>query len=193
MSKPLPETASQTAGPYLHIGCMPNAAGIAGVFPQDLGAQMLTDAIPGPRIEISGKIFDGAGAPLRDAMIELWQADASGRYGSPGFTGWARKATDVETGIWRLKTIRPGTVRIGQDTVMAPHITLWIVARGINTGLHTRMYFPEDARVHTSDPALAQVSPADRVRTLIAWADGLGSYHFDIHLQGPDETVFFDV
>ena len=178
------ESPSQTAGPYVHIGCVPNWSGIAGVYPRDLGAAMIDDATEGERIALSGTIYDGEGAPLTDAMVEVWQADGAGRAGLFG-----RRATDFETGEWTVKTVKPGRVALADGRSMAPHITLWIVARGINIGLHTRLYFPDEA--NADDPMLALAGP--RAGTLIAGKTGEGAYRFDIRLQGEAETVFFDV
>lgn len=198
----LKETASQTAGPYVHIGCTPNAAGIAGVYPEDLGARMIVGDAAGARITIRGAVIDGGGAVLRDAMVEIWQADAAGLFNSPeetrgaadpAFTGWGRSASDIHGGDFVFHTIRPGAVRLRDGRMQAPHVTLWVVARGINIGLQTRMYFPEDADAHRSDPALGRIEHRDRVATLIALPDGPGAYRFDIRLQGPGETVFFDI
>ena len=181
------ESASQTAGPYVHIGCLPNLAGLSGVYPADLGAAPFPADAPGERITLTGRILDGTGHALRDAMIETWQADGAGRYG-PGAQGFARFACDGDSGLWSLDTIRPGAV--GR---MAPHVTVWIVARGINIGLHTRIYFPEDEDAHANDPWLARIEHRHRIPTLIATADGPGRYRFDIRLQGENETIFFDV
>ncbi|MEM9585583.1 MAG: protocatechuate 3,4-dioxygenase subunit alpha [Pseudomonadota bacterium] len=191
----LKESASQTAGPYIHIGCMPNYAGIPGVYGEDLGAGMITEETAGERISIVGTIHDGAGEPLTDAVIEIWQADAAGRYGvdASGFTGWGRQAADGASGLWRFDTIKPGPVVHPSGPEMAPHITFWIVARGINLGLHTRMYFPEDTGLHAQDPVLAMIEDKSRVQTLIATKRDDNMYRFNIYLQGPEETVFFDV
>ena len=196
----LQESPSQTAGPYVHIGCMPNFAGIGGVYPNDLGARMIRDGALGERITVTGTVFDGTGAPLRDALVEIWQADANGIYpgndprgpGDPNFTGWGRKAGDYDTGVWTFETIRPGAVPFPDGRMMAPHISFWIVARGINTGLQTRMYFPGDPLLD-KDPWLTRIEHQNRVATLIAQEETPGTYRFDIHLQGPDETIFFDV
>ncbi|MEL7133577.1 MAG: protocatechuate 3,4-dioxygenase subunit alpha [Pseudomonadota bacterium] len=186
-TKQLKESPSQTAGPYVHIGCTPNFAGVTGVYATDPGTAMLTDAIDGERITITGTVFDGQHAPLTDALIEIWQADATGKFGetNTGFTGWGRCPADQSTGAWRFDTIRPGPPDDG-----AAHITFWIVARGINVGLHTRMYFPDDPGLDR-DPWLALVGEARR-ETLIAKPVRKGHFKFDIHLQGPNETVFFD-
>ena len=185
----LNENPSQTAGPYVHIGALPNFAGITGVYPEDLGARMLNERTQGQRIEISGTIHDGQGEPVRDAMIELFQADAAGLYpGQPGFDpdfpGFGRCAAGLATGRWSFQTIRPGA---GPNAV--PFVTLWIVARGINTGLHTRMYFPDDDP--TGDTLIRAAGP--RSATLIGKKTAEGAYVHDIFLQGPRETVFLDI
>lgn len=190
------QTPSQTAGPYVHIGCMPNFAGITGVYNADLGQNMTTDKALGQRITVTGTIFDGAGAPLRDAVVEIWQADANGRYppdpdADPHFSGFGRAACDQETGLFRFDTIKPGAVAFGDGRAQAPHITVWIVARGINMGLHTRMYFADED--NAADPVLGRIEHQIRVPTLIATQDAPHSYTFNIYLQGPDETIFFDV
>jgi protocatechuate 3,4-dioxygenase alpha subunit len=197
----LKETPSQTAGPYVHIGLTPNFCDIAGVYDTDLGIQMVNDKTLGERITISGHIFDGAGALVRDAVIEIWQADSAGLYNSPSemrgtadpnFTGWGRCPTRAEDGVYSFETIKPGKVPFKDGRKMAPHITFWIVARGINIGLHTRMYFPEEQEANAADPILARIEHRDRVPTLIATRDG-ANLTFDIYLQGPKETVFVDI
>jgi protocatechuate 3,4-dioxygenase alpha subunit len=197
----LKESASQTAGPYVHIGCTPNFIGNAGVYETDLGITMVNDKTKGERITITGRVIDGSGTPLRDAMIEIWQADAEGLYNSPSetrgqadpeFTGWGRQPADAETGLFTFQTIKPGRVPFNDGRLMAPHILFWIVARGINLGLHTRMYFGDEEAANSEDPVLARIEHKVRVPTLIADRAGDG-YTFDIHLQGERETVFFDV
>lgn len=191
-----PETASQTAGPYVHIGCTPKFAGIEGVFPEDLGARMITGDASGERITLTGQIFDGTGTPLRDAMIEAWQADANGLYAGqdgadPHFTGFGRCPCNQSDGTFAFETVKPGAVPWPAGGMQAHHITLWIVARGINLGLHTRAYFA-DAKENDSDPVLGRIEHRVRVKTLLAQPEGSGTYRFNIHLQGPDETIFFD-
>ena len=181
----LPESASQTAGPYVHIGCTPNFVGINGVYGEDLGGKPFPDDAPGDRITVTGVIYDGTGTALRDVLVESWQAGADGRYG-PGAQGFARMPSDLTTGEWTLKTVKPGAVG-GQ----APHIALWIVARGINIGLQTRIYF--EGNDHSSDPLLTRLEHQNRVPTLIAKDTGNGTYRFDIRLQGEGETVFLDM
>lgn len=197
----LKETPSQTAGPYVHIGCTPNFSGISGVFSEDLGTSMLGPDAEGERITIKGTVFDGKGQALKDALVEIWQADSKGLYNSPfemrgtadpNFTGWGRSAGNMETGEFVFETIKPGSVPFKDGRPMAPHVTFWIVARGINLGLHTRMYFPEEVDANKADPILSRIEHQSRVPTLIAKKDG-DVYRFDIHLQGDDETVFFDI
>lgn len=197
----LKETPSQTAGPYVHIGCVPNFCEIGGIYPEDLGKTMVNDKTKGERITVRGRVIDGAGAPLRDALIEIWQADAAGLYNSPSemrgaadpnFTGWGRCPTDMQTGEFVFETIKPGRVPFRDGRLMAPHITFWIVARGINIGLQTRMYFGDEGKANEEDPILQRIEHRVRVPTLMARAEG-NTYHFDIHLQGENETVFFDI
>mgnify|MGYP003624348327 FL=1 len=194
----LKESPSQTAGPYVHIGLTPNFSGITGVYDADLGTTMLGDAPKGERITITGRVLDGTGTPLRDALLEIWQADASGIYpGQDGADadvyGWGRCPTDMDDGTFRFETIKPGAVQNRDGTPMAPHITFWIVARGINLGLHTRMYFADEAEANAADPVLKRIEHQVRVPTLMGQPQGDGTYLFDIHLQGPDETIFFDI
>lgn len=201
----LKESPSQTAGPYVHIGTTPNFIGIGAVYAEDLGRQPCPAAAQGERIAVTGRIFDGAGAPLRDALVEIWQADAAGRYpgrgehrgpADPNFPGWFRQPVDGVTGIYRFETIKPGPVPYPDGRRMAPHISFWIVARGINVGLHTRLYFGDEEAANAADPLLARIELPQRAATLIAArsvADGLPCYRFDIHLQGDRETVFLDI
>ena len=197
----LKESPSQTAGPYVHIGLTPNFSGISGVYDGDLGATMVGDRTLGRRITITGRVLDGTGTPLKDALVEIWQADAAGLYNSPSelrgsadpnFPGWGRCPTHGETGEYRFETIKPGRVPFRDGRLMAPHVSFWIVARGINLGLNTRMYFGDEEAANAQDPVLARIEHRVRVATLIAPPDGDG-YRFDIHLQGEKETVFFDI
>lgn len=197
----LKESASQTAGPYVHIGLTPNFAEIGGVYPDDLGATMVNDKTRGERVTITGQVIDGSGTPLKDALLEIWQADADGLYNSPSetrgsadpnFQGWGRCPTDMTSGEYRFDTIKPGRVPFRGGKLMAPHITFWIVARGINIGLQTRMYFGDEEQANAEDPVLARIEHRVRVPTLIAPREG-DVYRFDIHLQGEKETVFFDI
>ena len=197
----LKETPAQTAGPYVHIGLTPNYSEIGGVYETDLGSVMVNDKTLGERITMTGKVIDGAGAPVKDAVLEIWQADSAGLYNSPSelrgtadpnFTGWGRCPTNSTDGVFRFETIKPGRVPFKDGRKMAPHITVWIVARGINIGLHTRMYFPEEAAANAEDPLLARIEHKERLATLIAHKEG-SDYTFDVHLQGDKETVFLDI
>lgn len=197
----LKESASQTAGPYVHIGCVPTFAGLTGVYPAELGAVMLGKDAKGERIAIEGHVFDGTGAALSDVMLEIWQADAAGLYNSPSetrgqadpaFGGWGRQPGDARTGLFRFETIKPGRVPWPDGRLQAPHVSVWLVARGINLGLNTRAYFDDEAEANSADPLLLRIEQPARRDTLIAPRKG-DVYRFDIHLQGERETVFFDV
>lgn len=201
----LKETPSQTAGPYVHIGTVPNFIGIGSVYSEDLGTSLCPVEAKGQRIIVTGQIFDGSGSPLRDALIEIWQADANGLYpgqgehrgvADPHFPGWFRQPVDGATGLYRFETIKPGRVPYMDGRKMAPHITFWIVARGINIGLHTRLYFGDEQEANEIDPLLGRVDLKARIPTLIAARgeeNGLPCYKFDIHLQGDKETIFLDI
>ncbi len=192
----LKETPSQTAGPYVHIGLAPGDAGF-DIYRNELGRDIAGADVAGTRIRVRGIVRDGTGAPVKDVLIETWQADAQGIYPGqgpvdPGFSGWGRVIPDFETGEWVFNTIKPGLVADETGAVMAPHINLWLVARGINTGLNTRLYFPDEETANAADPVLNLIEQTPRRQTLIAEPAPQG-YRFDIHLQGPSETVFFDV
>lgn len=198
------ETPSQTAGPYVHIGLLPEHAGLSGVA--EFGDRPLygPDA-RGERIVLTGRVLDGLGAPVSDAVVELWQTDPDGRVvpdAMPrpleGFevSGWGRTACDGE-GRFTFHTLKPGRSALGtwghlQDRLQAPHVALWIVARGINIGLHTRVYFGDEVEANRADPLLSTIMPLERRSTLVAARDG-NTFRHDIHLQGPHETVFLDV
>ncbi|WP_262272487.1 protocatechuate 3,4-dioxygenase subunit alpha [Microvirga yunnanensis] len=201
----LKESPSQTAGPYVHIGTNPNWVEITGVWNEDLGLVLVGPETKGECIIVKGRIFDGAGDVLRDALVEIWQADAEGLYNSPeetrgkadpNFVGWGRQPCDGTTGEYRFETVKPGRVPFRDGRMMAPHITVWIVARGINIGLHTRLYFSDEEAANAECPVLAQIARRNRIPTLIATRgeeNGMPAYTFDIHLQGEKETVFFDI
>jgi len=203
----LPETPSQTAGPYVHIGLIPQQAGFE-IFENPLGSVIAGRNTPGERIRVEGRVLDALGSPCRDVLLELWQANANGRYNHPAdrqtdkpldpeFRGWGRTGTEFDTGLFRFDTIKPGPVvgRRGYKP-MAPHINIWLAARGINIGLATRMYFGDETALNEQDPVLRMIEPEIRRQTLLArreQRDGGVVYVFDIHLQGAQETVFFDV
>lgn len=198
----LKESASQTAGPYVHIGLAPGAAGFK-TFERELGQVIAPEGVAGARVRIEGMVIDGLGAPVKDVLIEVWQADASGIYPNPedpraadcaaGFRGWGRVISDFDTGLFAFDTIKPGPTAGRGTSVQAPHISLWLVSRGINIGLNTRMYFPEDGDLHKSDPILNAIEQPIRRQTLIAVQTAPNTYRFDIRLQGEGETVFIDV
>lgn len=193
--KHLKETPSQTAGPYVHIGMVPAAAGLPVRTQERLDVLAGAEAL-GARIRIEGIVYDGSGAAVRDAMLELWQADSTGRYNAPGFLGWGRAVADFKTGLWSFETIKPGAARGREGKPEAPHVTLYVFARGINIHLHTRMYFPEEEEANASDRVLRAIEHRHRVPTLIAQREersGETVYRFDIRLQGEGETIFFDL
>jgi protocatechuate 3,4-dioxygenase, alpha subunit len=198
------ETASQTGGPYVHIGLAPEQAGFK-IFENNFGNLMAKPETKGERIRIEGRVFDGLGIPMRDTLIEIWQANAAGKYAHPGdtskreldksFRGWGRTGTDFDTGVYQFETIKPGAAD-GQ----APHIAFWVVARGINIGLHTRMYFSDEQDANAKDPVIAGIEWAERRKTVIGQREEKGGqviYRFDIRVQGQhsedNETVFFDL
>jgi protocatechuate 3,4-dioxygenase alpha subunit len=185
----------------VHIGCTPRFTGIE-VYETDLGATMKRGPVKGQEITITGTVYDGAGTALRDAMIEIWQADADGLFparnekrgqADPNFTGWGRSAGDAETGQFTFETVKPGQVPWRDGSLQAPHVTFWVVARGINLGLQTRMYFEDEADANEVDPILSRIEHKNRIPTILAKKTGEGTYHFDINLQGENETIFFDI
>ncbi|WP_425046007.1 protocatechuate 3,4-dioxygenase subunit alpha [Primorskyibacter sp. S87] len=199
----LKETPSQTAGPYVHIGLAPGAAGF-DIYKQELGWDIAGPNARGERIRVEGLVIDGTGSPIKDVLIEAWQANADGNYAHPegggpveeGFRGWGRVISDFETGEWGFDTVKPGTTQGRNVGTQAPHINLWIVARGINVGLNTRVYFDDEAEANSTDPVMNLIEWERRRATLIAKRgerDGQVVYRFDIKLQGEDETVFFDI
>ena len=186
-NSPLRETASQTAGPYVHIGCLPNRLGLAGIIENDLiSNKPLPD---GNTITVAGQVFEGEDTVCTDAMLEFWHADETGDYAN-GY--WTRTCTDLESGFYRTETVMPGSCAQKDGVPFAPFMSVWTVARGINIGLLTRIYFPEFESLNADDPHLQLVAP-ERRQTLIAQSTQTErEYRFDIHLQGSSETVFFD-
>lgn len=188
-------TPSQTVGPFFAYCLTPTDYAYDALVGNDLR----TDDVVGEQIVVTGRLIDGGGDPVPDAMIEIWQADGEGRY--PGvsealantrFKGFGRSETP--DGVFRFLTVKPGRVPAPKDRDQAPHINVGIFARGILKRLFTRIYF-DDEGANEVDPVLGLV-PADRRPTLIArrdgTEDGLPRYVLDIHLQGDDETVFFE-
>jgi len=161
---------------------------------------MVTPQTRGERVTIEGRVLDGDSAAVNDAMIELWQANADGRYAhpddsqekllDPDFHGFGRAATD-ERGYFRFYTIKPGSVPGPSNQLQAPHINVSVFARGLLKRLVTRIYFPDEP-LNTTDPVLKSVA-SERRATLVARLDQFGVLRFDIVLQGENETVFFDV
>jgi protocatechuate 3,4-dioxygenase alpha subunit len=188
-------TPSQTVGPFLAIG-----------LPWPDGPFVVPEGTPGAII-ISGRITDGAGDPLPDALVETWQADPAGRFAHPddprepaavapdGFRGFGRCATDA-AGRYRFVTLRPGALPCPDGGFEAPHLDVSVFARGLLDRVVTRIYFPDEASANAADPVLASIADSLRRATLIAAAEPGGkgdAFRFDIYLQGPHETVFFNV
>lgn len=201
----LKESASQTAGPYVHIGLAPHQAGF-DIFQNNFGNVLVGAKTKGEQIIIEGRVIDGSGNPLRDVLLEIWQANAAGRYNHPGdrqnkpldddFRGWGRACSDFVTGVYTFQTIKPGQVMGREGKLMAPHVNFWIVARGINIGLNTRMYFADEEKANAADPVLNAIELKSRRNTLVAQRsqrDGKTVYVFNIVLQGENETVFMDI
>lgn len=172
-------TTSQTVGPYLHIG-------LTWLIIEKLALA----GVPGERISIEGRILDGDGEPVNDALVEIWQADSRGIYGGKRFRGFGRSATDGD-GRFRFQTIKPGRVPGTDGKMQAPHIGVIVFMRGQLKHLVSRVYFPGEP-ANANDPVLALV-PAKRRGTLIAKKRGkAGALEWNVILQGKDETVFFD-
>jgi protocatechuate 3,4-dioxygenase alpha subunit len=199
------ETPSQTGGPYVHIGLLPKQANIE-VFEHNFDNILVNDKVDGQRIRLEGRVFDGLGIPLRDVLIEIWQADAHGVYScnideqdgqdDERFLGWGRAGANFQTGYWHFDTIKPGCVPGRKGTTQAPHIALVVFARGINIGLNTRVYFDDEAEANAKDPVLNGIEWVERRETLIAKREEINGeiiYRYDIYIQGDKETVFFDI
>jgi protocatechuate 3,4-dioxygenase alpha subunit len=192
-------TPSQTVGPFFKYGLTPD-----GKYDWNdaFNNNLVTADATGDRIRIEGRVFDGDGQPVPDAMLEIWQADAQGRFADPkdkralpnaAFRGFGRCGTDGN-GDYAFDTIKPGAVPDPDGKPQAPHILLAIFARGMLMHLYSRIYLDSEA-ANAADPVLALV-PADRRGTLIAErqsGNGNAVYRFDIRLQGDNETVFFDI
>jgi protocatechuate 3,4-dioxygenase alpha subunit len=197
MDKPR-QTPSQTVGPYFAYALTPEQYGYE--FKSIAGGSLIEGDVPGQRIRIEGRVLDGQGEVVPDAMIEIWQADGQGRYAHPAdprgsnsaFRGFGRVGTGTDPEArFIFDTVKPGSV----DGEQAPHINVVVFMRGLLVHAFTRLYFSDEAAANARDPVLASV-PAERRHTLIAVRDenaASATYRFDIHMQGPDETVFFDV
>ncbi|MGP9568778.1 protocatechuate 3,4-dioxygenase subunit alpha [Halomonas sp. AOP5-B2-8] len=196
----LRETASQTAGPYAHIGLALAAAGIP-TRDEEIWNEMAKPDAQGEHIDVVGTVIDGNGDLVRDAFVEAWQADANGDYQpdydlSKPFNSFGRTVTTFDHGSeWSLKTVKPGGVAHPGGKMMAPHINLSVFARGINIHLQTRLYFEDETEANRECPVLSRIESDNRRQTLIAKreeSEGIVRYRFDIRLQGQGETVFFD-
>jgi protocatechuate 3,4-dioxygenase alpha subunit len=182
-------TPSQTVGPFLGIG-----------LPWPDGPFVVPEGSPGA-IAITGRVLDGAGDPVTDALVETWQADTDGRFAHPDdprgavttrFRGFGRCPTGPD-GSYRIVTLKPGALPSPDGGTEAPHLDVSVFARGLLDRVVTRAYFPDEAQANAADPVLASIDPA-RAATLIARpGPGPARLRFDIHLQGDQETVFFDV
>lgn len=191
-------TPSQTVGPYFKYGLTP---GNDYAWNDAFGNDLVTADVSGERIRIVGQVFDGDGKVIPDSMLEIWQADAQGRFADPqdtgampnaAFKGFGRCGTDAKGGF-EFRTIKPGPVPGPGGKPQAPHILMAVFARGMTQQAITRIYLGSEA-ANAADPILALV-PADRRATLIATREqgDAATYRFDVHLQGDRETVFFDV
>jgi len=198
VTKPQGLTPSQTVGPFFAYGLTPTGR---YDWNDAFSNNLVTSDATGERIRIEGRVFDGDGKPIFDAMLEIWQADSQGRFADPKdkrampnstFRGFGRCGTGTD-GEYAFDTIKPGQVPDADGKPQAPHILVAIFARGMLLHNYTRIYFEGEA-ANASDPVMASV-PSDRRATLIAARDGekANAYRFDIHLQGDKETVFFDV
>jgi len=173
-------TTSQTVGPYLHIG-------LTWLIIEKLAPA----GVPGERVSIEGRVFDGDGKPVDDALLEIWQADSRGNYGGKRFRGFGRSATDAN-GAFRFHTIKPGRVPGPGGRMQAPHISVTVFMRGQLKHLVSRIYFPGDP-ANAKDPVLALVPEARRATLVAAKVPGKpGALRWNVHLQGRGETVFFD-
>jgi protocatechuate 3,4-dioxygenase, alpha subunit len=192
MTDPTPAlTPSQTVGPFLHL-----------ILPWPDGPEVVPPDTAG-RIVISGRVLDGDGNGLADAVVETWQADPDGHFAHPddprgatasavaGFRGFGRAATGADGG-YAIATVKPGRLPTGDGAIEAPHLDVSVFARGLLDRVVTRIYFDDEPAANDSDPVLASLPDAGRRSTLVAVAEP-GGFRFDIHLQGDRETVFFDV
>jgi protocatechuate 3,4-dioxygenase alpha subunit len=187
------ETPSQTVGPFFHFG-----------LNRPEWSDLTAAGTKGEKIVLEGRVLDGDGAPVVDALLEIWQANAEGKYDhpedrqekplDPNFRGFGRAATDAE-GRYRFTTIRPGRVPGRGNALQAPHIDVTIFARGLLNRLVTRVYFEGEA-LNETDPVLSSIDDPAMRKTLIAkrsGGQGAATYRFDIVLQGEGETAFFEV
>lgn len=194
----LKQTPSQTVGPFFAFGL--TAEQYRYPFNAIAGSEVADPTVAGEHIEIVGRVIDGAGEAINDAMIEIWQADSEGRYAHPSdprgsnqlFRGFGRCGTGtMQDSRFMFRTVKPGSV----DGKQAPHVNVIVFMRGMLSHAYTRIYFPDEAEANSRDPILNSV-PKDRRATLIAKREdtpAMPLYRFDIHMQGDEETVFFEV
>ena len=187
------QTPSQTVGPFFHYGLFTRA---------NLNI-LVRDATEGKRILIKGLVIDGAGTPVPDAMLEIWQADSRGYFNHPADPNSAQAdksfryfghADTTNDGVYSFETVKPGVVPYNADYNQAPHINVRLFSRGLLTHAYTRLYFADETEANQNDPVLNLV-PEMRRHTLIALTqetNGLTTYCFNIVLQGDNETVFFN-
>jgi protocatechuate 3,4-dioxygenase, alpha subunit len=186
-------TPSQTVGPFLALG-----------LPWPDGPFVVPDGTPGA-LTITGRVLDGAGDPVPDALVETWQADCDSGFdhpddprgaappSTPGFRGFGRSATDQDGG-YRIVTVKPGPLPCPAGGTEAPHLDVSVFARGLLDRVVTRIYFSDEAEANAADPVLSAIAEPERRETLLAAPAGEhGEFRFDIRLRGDGETVFFDV
>jgi len=184
----LPQTPSQTIGPFFAVAlCWPD------------GPDVVPEGTPGA-VWLGGRVTDGAGEPVPDALVETWQADGAGRFAHPddpgglatfAFRGFGRCPTDAD-GRWAVRTVKPGPLPTAEGGLEAPHVNVSVFARGLLNRVVTRVYFPDEAEANAADPVLASI-PDPQVRArLVAVADG-DRLRFDIRLQGEQETPFLAI
>jgi protocatechuate 3,4-dioxygenase alpha subunit len=186
----MPPTPSQTVGPFFSFG-LEWEDGPLAVPEGTVGA-----------IRLEGRLLDGLGHPVPDGIVETWQADPDGRFAHPDdprgavewgeFRGFARCPTDGE-GHWSILTLKPGPVPGPRGLTQAPHVAVSVLARGVLTRLATRIYFGDEEEANAADPVLDSLRGGEAERRTLIAAAVEGGYRLDIHLQGPDETVFFAI
>ena len=172
-------TPSQTIGPFFGLG-----------LPWPEGPNAAAAGAPG-LMRLCGRVSDGRGDPVPDALIETWQADGAGRFDAAGFRGFARCPTDGD-GQYAITTVKPGILRGADGATLAPHLAVSVFARGLLKRLVTRVYFPDEVAANGADPVLARVADPRARATLIAVREP-GGYRFDVCLQGEAQTVFFEL
>ena len=195
-ARPAGITPSATVGPYFKYGLTP---GSDYAWNDAFAASTLTPDAGGERVAIEGRVIDGDGAGVPDAMLEIWQADSAGRFAHPlqsgganaKFQGFARADTGKDGG-YRFETIKPGKTPGPNGSTQAPHVLVAVFARGMLRHLYTRIYFADETAANALDAVLTLV-PAARRDTLLAKRDAAGVYRIDVRLQGGNETVFFDL